>query len=233
MPSLLPLRLAWSSSGGDRTLELLWCGFCPWWMGRWWGGSEGASTLNKLDFPSKKSDVECSVLVLAAMEVGSADDGGYFFDLQVLEESGGDFYAGSPGKFISADVCCCFADGAASGRASSTASSPPILQAEGRPLPPSRLAKDGQHKGSINLLFWRPCYPAVVGSRCGDPSGFVPGVAVVGHGVVRARRGDDGAGLDCVFHCNSEVHGANHKDLVVILIFGWVLFMYCNASAGN
>ena len=145
---------------------------------------------------------------------------------------GGSFAALLP-IFVSVAACCCYAEGAAAGRASSTASLPSILQAEGRPLPPSLLAIDGWHKGSINLLFWRPCFLAVVSSRCGDPSGLVPGVIAVGHGVVRAQRGEDGAGLDCVFHCKSEVHGANHKDLVVILIFCWVLFMYCKASAEN
>ena len=166
------------------------------------------------------------------MEAGRDVDGACFFDWQVLEESGGDFFAALLPIFVSVAACCCYADGAAFGRASSTASLPPILQAEGRPLPPSLLA-NGWHKGLINLLFWRPCFLAVVSSRCGDPSGLVPGVIAVGHGVVRAQRGEDGAGLDCVFQCKSEVHGANHKDLVVILFFCWVLFMYCKASAEN
>ena len=82
------LHPAVSPSSGDHSLEMLRCGFCPWWMGRWWRGSEGASS-NKLDFPSKKSDLECSVCVLAAMEAGSAADGGCFFDWQVLGDSGG------------------------------------------------------------------------------------------------------------------------------------------------
>ena len=88
MPSSSSLRLARLSSSGDRSLEKLCYGYCPWWMGRWWSGSEGASA-NKLEFPSKKSDLECSVRVLAAMEAGRDVDGACFFDWQVLEESGG------------------------------------------------------------------------------------------------------------------------------------------------
>ena len=72
----------------------------------------------------------------------------------------------------------------------------------------------------------------MVGSRCGDPSGLVPGVAVVGHGAVR-RRGADGAGPDRVFRCFSEVRGAKHKDWVVISFFCKVLLMFCNAFAEN
>jgi hypothetical protein len=161
------------------------------------------------------------------MEVGSTAGGDGFFDWRVLEESGGDFCAASSLFFI--PVC---ADGVAVGSSSSTASLPPILQAEGWPLPPSLLAKVGQHKGSFNLRLWRLCYLTMVGSRCGDPSGLVPGVAVVGHGVVR-RRGADGAGPDLVFRCFSEVRGANHKDLVVISFSCKVLFMFCSAFAEN
>lgn len=48
MPLLLPPRLSWSSSGGGQRLVKLRREACPWRMGRWWGGSKGAS-LNKLD----------------------------------------------------------------------------------------------------------------------------------------------------------------------------------------
>ena len=109
-------------------------------MERQWRGSEGTFS-NKLDLPFKKFDLEYSVCVLAAMEVGSAADGDCFFDRRVLEESGGDFFAASSQFFIPAAVCCCYDDEAVLGRSSSTASLPPILQAEGRLLPPSLLAK--------------------------------------------------------------------------------------------
>ena len=222
-------HLAVSSSSGGCSLEMLRDAFYPWWMERQRRGSEGDS-LNKLDLPFKMFDLELSICGLAAMEVGG-DAEGCFFDWQVLKESGGDFVAASSPFFIPAVVCCCSADGAADGSSSSTAYLPPIFQAERRLLPPSLLEKDDQHKGSINLRYWRPCYLAVVGSRYGDPSGVVPGVAVVGHGEAR-RRGGNGAGPDCVFCCNSEVRDAKHKGLVEISFFCKVLHMYCIASAG-
>jgi hypothetical protein len=225
------LYLAGSSSSVGCSLEMLRGDFCPWWMEWQWCGSEGTSA-NKLVFPFKKFNLEFAVCVLAAMEVGSAADSDCFCDWSVLEESGGDFCAASSSFFISAAGCCCYADGAAVGRSSSMTSLSPIHQAEGRLLPPSLLAKIGQHKGSINLRFRRPCYLVVVSSRCGDPSGLVPGVSVVGHGAVR-RRGEYGAGPDRVFRCNSEVRGAKHKDFVVISFSCEVLFMYCNAFARN
>ena len=69
MPFFLSLRLAWSSSGGDQGLVMLCCGLCPWWMGRWWGGSEGVS-LNKLDLDPLAL---CTALLLLA---GLGGEGG-------------------------------------------------------------------------------------------------------------------------------------------------------------
>jgi hypothetical protein len=118
---------------------------------------------------------------------------------------------------------------------SSSATLPSTLQAEGQPLPPDLLLPQRQHKEYINLQFRRFACSTMLGSRCGDPSGHVPGVAAV----VRCRRFSEqsgegaGLGLDGVSCIRSEVLCVNLQDLDVFFFFFKVLFVICNSTALN
>jgi hypothetical protein len=68
--------------------------------------------------------------------------------------------------------------------------------------------------------------------RYGDPSGLVPGVAMVVHGWNPERAGD-GVGPDRVFIFRSGVFSAKLQDLVVILDLSRVFLMYYNSTAFN
>jgi hypothetical protein len=100
----------------------------------------------------------------------------------------------------------------------STAFLPATFQVEGRPLPPCLLALNSQLKVIFNLLLWCPFSSALIGSRCGDPSGLVSGIAVVAHGRIRCKRAGEGARPDRVFFSRSKVLGANLKDLSVFVV---------------
>jgi hypothetical protein len=106
------------------------------------------------------------------------------------------------------------------------------FQAEGRPVPPWLLVSNGQLKVIKNLLLWRLFCSAMIDSRYGDPSGSVPGVAMVVHGWNLERDGD-GVGPDRVFIFRSGVFSAKLQDLVVIFDLCRVFLMYCNSTAFN
>jgi hypothetical protein len=126
------------------------------------------------------------------------------------------------------------ARGAASGSSFSAALSLSTSMAEGRPLPPWKLAYAGQR----NIFFylqalpnWRPYKSSVVGSRCCDPSGLVPGVAAVDHRWKLCELGGHGAGPDCFLLFRSEVLCAKCQGLVVILFLFKVLSVCCKFTA--
>jgi hypothetical protein len=122
------------------------------------------------------------------------------------------------------------ARGAASGSASSAAFAPSTSPAEGRPLPPWKPSYAGRRK-VFNLQAmpnWRPSRSSVVGSRCCDPSGHVPGVAAVDHGWKLRELGGDGAGPYRFLQFRSEVLCAKCQGLVVIFFLCGVLSVSCN-----
>jgi len=99
--------------------------------------------------------------------------------------------------------------------------------------PPCLLVANGQRREYFNLQLQRPSSSAVFGSHCGDPSGHVPGVAVVEHGWKQCEMGGDGAGPDRVLSFRSEVLRAKSRDLFVMFNFLKVLSVYCTSTAHN
>lgn len=104
---------------------------------------------------------------------------------------------------------------------------------ERRPLPPLSVASVSSSrrlKALINLRAAmprrRPLCSSTACSRCTVPSGEVPGDDVVGRAVV-LRRGDKGAGPDCVLHVRSGVLCAKRRDLCVIYYLYLVLHVIC------
>jgi hypothetical protein len=130
------------------------------------------------------------------------------------------------------DVVTAYTAGSASSTASrqSRAGPPSTLMAGRRPLPTCTPLSNLWCKVTLNLQAMpirRPFNSGAISSRCSDPSGHVPGVAVVVRGRNFCEQGGEGAGPghDCFLCFTSEVLYAICQDLVVIYFFLEVLYV--------
>jgi hypothetical protein len=118
----------------------------------------------------------------------------------------------------------------------SRAGPPSTFMAEGRPLSTCMPSSASCCKVIFNLQAMpirRPFNSGAISSRCSDPSGHVPGVAVVVRGRNFCEQGGEGAGPghDCFLCFSSEVLYAICQDLVVIYFFLEVLYVSCISTA--
>lgn len=179
-------------------------------------------------------DLEFSKLILAVVVAGSMIGGESFLVLMPSGVGGEDVGTASSCSLwvpLAAQVGCICWSGVVSGSDLSAVLSPSTSLAEGRLPPPSLLASQGWLKGVLNLLRQRPLCFVLLGSRCGEPSGLVPGVATVEQDEQHPACGGSGAGPDCVSGIRSRVQSAYCKDLVGIFPFFGVLLVICNTTA--
>lgn len=193
------------------------------------------STQNKPGVAPELADLEIPSHFLAVTVTARIVGDGIWPDPSGSGVGGGDLLAAltcSRRRLAAASVGCCFYGGVTLGSASSAAISSSTLQAEWRPLPPGLLVAESQRREYFNLQLRRPASSTVFGSRCGDPSGHVPGVAAVEHGRMQCEFGGDGDGarLDRVLHPRSKVLCAKFRDLCVILYLFRVL-VFCTSTA--